>query len=187
MISRQTLLMFFLFLASLLAWQWSSQRDNQNTQLQKQDLSLPSFTATKLHNQRYSADGKLTDIFTADQAFYYQQDKMTKTTHPVLQTFDPDGQKAWNISANSGQLFSNDRLILHDNVLIKNHNPAIDVDRMQTSDLEMDINKHQITSDKPITIDSLDYHVQGVGLHADLNNKRYQILDQGHATYFKPR
>ena len=187
MINRQTLLILLLFLVSLLAWQWSSQHDNQNTLLQKKDLSLPSFTASKQHNQRYSADGKLTDIFTADQALYYQHNKVTDTVHPVLQTFEPNGQKAWNVSANSGQMISNDRLILRDSVLIKNHNPALNIDRMQTSYLEMDMNSRQISSDKPVTIDSPDYHVQGVGLHADLNTKRYQILDKGHATYFKPR
>ena len=84
-------------------------------------------------------------------------------------------------------MISNDRLILRDNVLIKNHNPSLNIDRMQTSYVEMDLNSRQISSDKPVTIDSPDYHVQGVGFHADLNAKRYQILDKGHATYFKPR
>ncbi len=187
MINRQTLLIILLFAVSLLAWRWSSQEDNGNTQVKKKDVSLPSFTATHLHSWRYTADGKLMDILTAEQALYYEYNKITDALHPVLQTFELNGQTAWNISAKTGKLFGNDRIILRDNVVIKNHNPALNVDQMQTSYLDMDMNTRQITSDKPVTIDSPDYHVQGVGLHADLNTKRYQILEQGHATYFKPR
>ncbi|TXH65447.1 MAG: LPS export ABC transporter periplasmic protein LptC [Tolumonas sp.] len=187
MINRQTLLLLLLFIVSLLAWQWSTQHDEQNLQTQKKDLSLPSFTASSLHTYRYTIDGKLTDIFSADQTLYYQHNKVTEAVHPLLRTFETDGKEAWNISANSGKLLSQDRLLLKDNVLIKNKNPAINVDRMQTSYLEMDMNKNQISSDQPVSIDSPDYHVQGVGFHADLKTKRYQILDKGHATYFKPR
>ncbi len=187
MINRQTLLLLLLFIVSLLAWQWSAQRDEHNLQTQKKDLSLPSFTASNLHTYRYTIDGKLTDIFSANQTFYYEYDKVTVAARPLLRTFETDGKEAWNVAADSGKLFSQDRLFLKDNVLIKNINPAINVDRMQTSYLEMDMNTNQISSDKPVTIDSPDYHVQGVGLHADLKTKRYQILDKGHATYFKPR
>lgn len=186
MINRQTLLICLLFALSLLAWRWSSQSADENSQAQKEDVSLPSFTAAKLHSRRYTADGKLTDIFTAEQALYYQHNKITDTLYPVLQTFEPNGQTAWNISAKNGQLSGNDRIILRDNIIIKNHNPALNIDRMQTSYLDMDMNTRQVSSDKPVTIDSPDYHVQGVGLHADLNTKRYQILEQSHATYFKP-
>ena len=187
MISRQTLLISLLLVASLLIWQWSSQHEDPDLLAQKKDLSLPSFTASQLLNRSYATDGRLTDIFTADQVLYYQHNKVTDALHPVLQTFEQNGQQAWTISANTGQMISNDRLILRDNVLIKNHNPSLNIDRMQTSYVEMDLNSRQISSDKPVTIDSPDYHVQGVGFHADLNAKRYQILDKGHATYFKPR
>lgn len=50
-------------------------------------------------------------------------------------------------------MISNDRLILRDNVLIKNHNPSLNIDRMQTSYVEMDLNSRQISNDKPVTID----------------------------------
>jgi lipopolysaccharide export system protein LptC len=187
MINRQTLLIILLFAVALLAWRWSSQGENENIEAKTNDISLPSFTATKLHSRRYTADGRLTDIFTAEQALYYEHNKVTDAITPVLQTFEPTGQTAWNITAKIGQLIGNDRLMLHDNIVIKNHNPALNIDRMQTSYLDMDMNTRQISSDKPVTIDSPDYHVQGVGLHADLNSKRYQILEQSHATYFKPR
>jgi len=186
MINRQTLLILLLFAVSLLAWRWSSESEDANMQVQKKDLSLPSFTASNLHSQRYTADGRLTDIFTADQALYYQSNKVTDAINPVLQTFEPNGISAWHLSAKQGQLFGNDRIVLRENVVIKNHNPALNIDRMQTAYLDMDLNTRQISSDQPVTIDSSDYHVQGVGLHADLNTKRYQILEQGHATYFKP-
>ena len=187
MINRQTLLIILLLAGSLLAWRWSSQSEKANIESQAKDLSVASFTASKLHSRRYTAEGKLTDIFTAEQALYYQHNKITDAVTPVLQTFEPNGQTAWNITAKTGQLFSNDRIILRDNIVITNHNPALNIDRMQTSYLDMDMNTQQVRSDKPVTIDSPDYHVQGVGLHADLKTKRYQILEQGHATYFKPR
>lgn len=187
MINRQTLLIILLFAVSLLAWRWSSQAENDNREAKTNDLSVPSFTATKLHSRRYTVEGKLTDVFTAEQAFYYQHSKITDAITPELQTFEMDGQAAWNIKAKTGQLFGNDRISLHDNIVIANRNPALNIDRIQTSYLDMDINTHQIRSDQAVTIDSPDYHVQGVGLHADLNSKRYQILEQGHATYFKPR
>lgn len=51
-ISRQTLLISLLLVASLLIWQWSSQHEDPDLLAQKKDLSLPSFTASQLLNRK---------------------------------------------------------------------------------------------------------------------------------------
>lgn len=187
MISRQTVLILILFLCSFMAWQWLEQDGQGIANESQKDLSLPSFTTSKLTSYRYNIQGDLEDIFTADQALYFEQKKITEFINPQLNTYDKQTE-TWQINAKHGQLQQKDQLILRDNIVIKNRSPNINLDKITTNYLAMDLNTHIITSDKPVAIDSDDYHVQGVGLKAELDQKRYQILEQGHATYFnKPR
>lgn len=187
MINRQTGLIILLFIVSLLSWQWMNQDMNNQAAVQDKDLSLPSFTASGLTSYRYNLEGVLQYIFTSDQAMYYESQSITDFKNPKLNTFEHQSA-AWQITAKNGQLQKREQLVLRDNIVIQNQSPAINLDKITTSMLTMDLNTHHVTSDQPVTIDSPDYHVQGVGLQADLKEKRYQILEQGHATYFnKPR
>ncbi len=187
MINRQTSLIVLLFIASVLTWQWMNQEDSSTATTQNKDLSLPSFTASGLTSYRYNSDGILQDIFTSDQALYYENQSITNFKNPKLNTFDHQSA-AWQITAKNGQLEKKDQLVLRDNIVIQNQSPTINLDKITTTYLAMNLKTHVVTSDQPVAIDSTDYHVQGVGLQANLKEKRYQILEQGHATYFnKPR
>lgn len=187
MINRQTSLIILLFIAAVLIWQWMNQEDSSTVTAQHKDLSLPSFTAAGLISYRYNPEGVLQDIFTSDQALYYENQSITDFKNPKLNTFDHQSE-SWQITAKNGQLQQKDQLVLHDNIVIQNQSPAINLDKITTNYLTMDMKTHMVTSDRPVAIDSPDYHVQGVGLKANLKEKRYQILEQGHATYFnKPR
>lgn len=187
MISKQNIVIGVVFLASLITWQWLDHADPYSLLPQKANISLPSFSAQNITSWRYTPDGQLTDIFSAKTARYYDYNQITDADYPVLKTFNNKQVYAWNLTATSGQMYGTDRLILRNNIVIKNHDPSVDVDTLKTSYLEMDLKTRKIQTDSPVTIDSPNYHDEGVGIRADLNTKIYTLLEKSHATYYHPR
>lgn len=187
MINKQNVTILVVFIASLIAWQWLGKTDPYGLLPTKANISLPSFTAQNITTWRYTQSGALTDIFSAQKARYYQYNQITDADYPDLKTFNDKGVYAWNLTATNGQMYGTDQLILRNNIVIKNHDPSVDVDTLKTSYLEMDMKARTISTDSPITIDSPNYHDEGVGVRADLNKKIYTILDKTHAIYYHPR
>ncbi len=181
MIRKQTIFIFLLFLASVLFWRWTTQEHSPVQQAQTNN-AMPSSIAENLVSYQYDSQGTLLREFHAKTAFYYENKELTETLAPELLTYEKH-QPAWHLTAPAGQLLKDEQVKLHGNILIQNKNPELDVRQMTTTYLEMDLRTNQITTDKPLEIEGVDYHIQGEGLNADLNQNRYTILRQGHATY----
>lgn len=185
MIRKQTVVIFCLFLASLIFWKWSTQ-EHPSIKPIASNSALPSSTAEDLISYQYDKQGVLLREFHAKSAFYYENKELTDAIAPVLLTYEKMSP-AWRLTAPAGQLLKDEQVQLHGNILIQNQNPALDVREMRTTYLEMNLRTNQITTDKPLEIDGVDYHIQGEGLQADLNKNLYTILRQGHAIYQNPR
>ncbi|WP_409420942.1 LPS export ABC transporter periplasmic protein LptC [Pseudaeromonas sp. ZJS20] len=182
--SRQTLLIGVLFLFSLLSWRWFEAGRDSGTLTNPEEYYQPTFTANKLKYLNFADNGLLRNEVSADYTEYYNQLEQTELFNPVIIAHDEQGKAQWRISAQQGILNLNDNAILRDQVRIQALTPNDTLNWLETPYLEMDLIRNEVRNHHPVTMEGPRFHLEGLGLRGQLNQRIYEILDKSHGIYF---
>lgn len=180
----QNLLIGFLFLCGLLSWRWFEASRESTTLTNPAEYYQPTFTANKLKYLNFGDDGLLRNEVTADYTEYYNQLEQTELFNPVIIAHDEQGKAQWRISAEQGVLNLNDNAILQDKVRIQALTPNDTLEWLETPYLEMDLMRNEVRNHHAVTMEGPRFHLEGMGLRGQLDQRIYEILDKSHGIYF---
>lgn len=182
--SRQNLLIGALFLFSLLSWRWFEADSRADPLTDPEEYYQPTFTANQLTYLSFGDNGLLRNQVSADYTEYYNQLEQTELFNPVIIAHDEQGQAQWRISAQQGILNLGDNAILRDRVRVQALTPNDTLEWLETPYLEMDLVRHEVRNHHPVTMEGRRFHLQGMGLLGQLDQRIYHILDKSHGIYF---
>ncbi|GLS83399.1 LPS export ABC transporter periplasmic protein LptC [Paraferrimonas haliotis] len=182
--SRVTIITLLMFaIATGLYWQVQQKRAADQSSADDGTYQ-PDFVATELNSRVYDEAGNLSSRVHADSMEHYQALNLTIFGAPRYNVFPNEGGSQWQLSAKTGTL-NNDtqNVLLEEGVLIEAISPNEPIKNITTSYLEVDLNSMIMTSNKALFVEGDDFDLTGVGLFADLNENKVNLLKQVEGTY----
>ncbi|MGK0500363.1 MAG: lipopolysaccharide export system protein LptC [Oceanicoccus sp.] len=147
--------------------------DSQSTQ-------PADFYLINSHTTTYNQQGQKDFSLRSKQMRHQPADGSIKITAPQLAVFD-NGMRSWNITAQTGVIYNNGKKIdLRQRVVI---NSADDETTLKTPQLFIFPNQKQAHTKKPVTLANANGFSRAIGMKANLNTKKIDLLEQVRSQY----
>lgn len=175
---------FFLFaLASYGLLQWYSAKEETSNVLQS--ANKPEFIAENLNSDIYKASGALSYNVEAQRMEHYAQLAVTHFEYPQYTLYPKNNKPTWQVSANEGTLYNNNRVKLQNRVrLIATDEDSL-IQEVHGKNLEMDLKTNIISSEQTILILGKGFTMYGSGLIVDLNTTQMTLTEHVQTIYKK--
>lgn len=131
---------------------------------------------------KFNDEGKLTETFRSPHVVRTQSGRTVMTT-PILEMHSRDGD-TWKGVAREGILLNDNEVELNGEVVITNPQQAL---QLNTEQLRYFSDRQEVTSDVAVLIHKdKDTTQRGIGMRADLNRNRVELLQRVEGTYVQP-
>lgn len=148
--------------------------------------SHPETYLINMRDRSYSESGNLTHVLKASQVTYVAQEDGTLSyiEKPQLSFFREQQPQPWQLRADLGVAsIDQHTLLLSGDVRAFSTHPRYGPVEVLTDDLQVDTEQQFARTDKPVTMRSTHGTTDAVGLEADLDSGRLQLLSEVKGTY----
>lgn len=135
--------------------------------------------ADLVHGLKYDASGRLVQQLWAQSMQHYPARGYSKLSDPKLLSLGKDGD-LWNTTATTGILIGDEEIQLVHNVVITNQTNTT---RFDTDMLRYFPDRQQVSTDAAVKLSHDNDVTTAVGMRADLNRHRIELLHQVQSTY----
>lgn len=146
----------------------------------------PTYQAKNLRSALYDEDGRLTHRIFASEMEHYDQLGFVFFKQPHYSIYLDDEEEPWELRAEEGTLYDDNRIQLEQNVVIQTTNKDNFVRTISTDFIQVNLDKRTMSSDQPVIIKGVDYEISSQGLEGNLNTKQYE-LQQHVQTVYSPK
>jgi lipopolysaccharide export system protein LptC len=182
--NRTYLLASLLFLLALISYLFLDWQEQQTKPQADTEMELiPDYVAQRLTSKIYNENGKLSHKVSANRMEHYELLDFTHFEFPIYTLYPERGELPWQISANEAVLYSNNKIVLEDRVLLKATDINSPIREIHCKYLEMDLTANIITSDQAIIIQGSDFTMYGSGLEVDLNSSTMKLKQHVQTVY----
>ncbi len=130
------------------------------------------FYAERLSGQRFDPQGRLLQTLTAERMTHYRASDEALLIEPRFMSIGSDGRR-WHSEAREATLFGEERVLLRRDVLINEIGGAA---RLTTERLTWYPPGQRVETDAPVRLVDTGHTLRGVGLRADLERQRSELL-----------
>lgn len=139
--------------------------------------------AEQVHGVKFDSEGKLVETLQAPRLDHYPERDESVLSEPALEANGKDG-KVWKITAETATLVGDDEINLQQNVVI--------VDRAQTLRFESEqltyfSKKQEAATDVAVRLQHLADVTTAIGMRANLNTNRIELLRNVDSHYAQPQ
>lgn len=188
---RTLILLIILALVSGGVLWYSSERESTQV-TDYDDLQLiPDFTAYGLATRVFEADGRLAHQIRATRMAHYSAIRLTELEEPIYTTFLSERSvnvqetgAEWQISAQFGRFYEDERLELTDDVAIVNRSGIGYIHEIITDNLAIDLQSGIMHTDAPVTLRGPQFYVHGIGMRIDLEAQQLEIIEHVETIYY---
>lgn len=154
---------------------------DESAKAQKQ---FPQSYMTGIVDRTYSNNGSLKHKMVARSVTSFSDGTINRSEvdHPHVTLYRQSSTEPWQLSAKQGTSVSN-AITLRDNVQVWNEKGQYGWVTLTTDDLTIDTDQQYAHTDKPVTMRSERGTTRAVGLNAELDNGRIELLSEVKATY----
>lgn len=145
----------------------------------------PDFIAEILKSDIYNKSGKLTYAISADRMEHYADLEVTYFEFPEYTLYPKNNTLPWKMSAKEGTLYSNNRVVLENRVLLEATDENSLIQKIHGKSLELDLTSNIISSEQAIFIQGKGFTMYGSGLIVDLNTTQMTITEHVQTIYKK--
>lgn len=173
----------------LLFWRPFSSTEVRQDGLDRSELQ-PDFVAEGLFTRIFNPEGELQHRIESTRMAHYSVIGLTELTRPIYITtiVDSDGDsQVWQLRADKGSYYNDERLVLEDNVRITNEGGESFVQVMETEYLLIHLATQEITTDQPVLIYGPQFEIRGRGLRANLEAQQLELTEHVQTTYYPER
>lgn len=135
-------------------------------------------------DRTYSNAGILEHKMVARSAVSYSDGAIanSEVDHPHVTIYGAPDTAPWQLSAKEGRS-QNNTITLQNNVQVWNEKGRYGWVTLTTDELTIDTDQQYAHTDKPVTMRSERGTTRAIGLNAELNNGRIELLSEVKATY----
>lgn len=180
---KRQVIPFTLLLCAFLLWLYLKPEKVQPVQ----PLHQPNYIAYNLHNTHYDINGNITHKIFAEKTTSFVEKEITHFENPKLIVYS-DYEKnnkpiVWQMSSLQGTLYKKNKLVLSNNVSVKNLTKDQLIQSMETTELTLLLDTKEITTESLVTWKGPQMQQQGIGMWASLSSEELIIKDQIKAVY----
>ncbi|XQW84574.1 LPS export ABC transporter periplasmic protein LptC [Thalassotalea piscium] len=168
-----TFFIFAIAIYGIIEWRHSTQK---TAQVITNEMT-PEFIAETLNSDIYNAEGELTYIIDAQRMEHYANLSVTHFEFPKYTLYTKNSNTPWQLEANEGTLYSNNRVRLENRVTLTATDQSSLIQEIHGRYLELDLNTNIISSEQTIMIEGKDFTIYGSGLIVDLNTKQMTLTE----------
>jgi lipopolysaccharide export system protein LptC len=170
---------------SAMGMMWFSLNDSAPVQTQSSSVSArqPDYVAIDLTRVVYDASGRKTQSLSAKKMTYFDAQDQAEFESPLLILESAQNNGKWRISATSGMLFDNQRLLLEKNVNAVNLDEAAHIDRITGEHIRVNIIDNVMLSDHAVNLYGDGIHISGSSLIANLDDQNIELLQHAKTIY----
>lgn len=150
----------------------------------------PDFVAEGLFTRIFNPQGELQHRIESTRMAHFSIIGLTELADPVYITtiINDSGQpELWQLRADKGSYYDDERLILEDNVRITNEDGQSFVQAMETEYLTINTLTQVITTDRPVLIYGPQFEIRGQGMRANLEAQQLELTEHVQTIYHPER
>lgn len=173
----------------MLFWRPFSSPEQQQKELDRTELQ-PDFVAEGLLTSIFNPQGKLEHRIESTRMAHYSVVGLTELTRPTYVTTivdDEGNSQVWQLRADKGSYYNDERLLLEDNVRITNQDDEAFVQAMETEYLMVQMATQEVTTDHPVLIYGPQFEVRGLGLRANFQAQQMELTEHVQTVYYPQR
>lgn len=182
--NKLRLLITVIFLTTM-GFMWMSLKDKATpvTGAMVDNNRQPDYVAHDLTRTVFDHTGRKTQSLSAKKMTYFEKENRAAFESPLLILESAQNNGKWRISATSGVLFQNERLLLEQDVNAINLNASEYIDRITGENIRVNITDSMMLSDHDVNLFGDGLHITGSSLIADLNDQKIELLKHARTIY----
>lgn len=140
----------------------------------------PEYFMLGAHNVEFDAEGDIEFVLTSEEIRHNPLDDSAQLHTPHLELFEK-GQREWTVNARLGTIAADgSKIDLTQRVVVNSEDQAT---VLKTPQLLIFPNEKLARTDKPVTLQNPYGFTRSIGLVADMENKRVELLQQVRGQY----
>lgn len=139
--------------------------------------------AEQVHGVKYNDSGKLVQTLWAQRLDHFPARNESVLAAPALQSLSKDG-KIWNTTAATGTFVGSDEIQLQHNVVIVDREKTM---RFESEKLNYFSDKQEATTDVAVKLQRQADITTAIGMRANLNTNRIELLRNVDSRYVQSR
>lgn len=149
----------------------------------RSDQDRVDLYAEQVHGIKYDETGKVVQTLHAETMRHFMPSNQSKLVTPVLESVGKDG-KIWDTTSVDGTLIGDDEVLLQGNVLIRDRERTM---QLRTETLRYFPDRGEAATDIAVTLRKLNDITRAIGMRADLNRNRVELLHQVESIHVQPQ
>jgi lipopolysaccharide export system protein LptC len=178
-VAALTFFIFSIATYSIVEWYNAASTDTEKA---VSDTS-PDFIAENLSSDIYHQSGRLSYLVDAQRMEHYANLEVTHFEFPKYTLYPKDNKPTWQISANEGTLYNNNRVKLTNRVRLIATDQESLIQEVHGKYLELDLKTNIISSEQTILILGKGFTMYGSGLIVDLNTTQMTLTEHVQTIY----
>lgn len=156
--------------------------ENEQQQKQVERELVPDYVAYQLVRSSFDDQGNLTGLIRAAQMAQYEQLGQIQFEQPAYSIFEAE-MPHWQISAESGVMYIDDKVLLEENVVLDNLRTNELFQKMETPQLEFQFESQILQTNAGVEITGDGFAIQGQGVTIDLLTKMITLKQHNGTIY----
>ncbi|MEM0909525.1 MAG: LPS export ABC transporter periplasmic protein LptC [Pseudomonadota bacterium] len=142
----------------------------------------PTYRAINLNSKLYDDNGRLSHQVEAQSMEHYQPLGFMVFENPLYTVYLEESEP-WQVTAEEGTLYENNRIQLERNVKIVNMNRFDYVKQISTDYIEINLDDKTLKSDSRVVISGDAFNVQSIGITGNLTTQQYKLTQNVQSTF----
>ena len=173
-----------LLFAAIMTFLWWPHIDEQAQEKASEiDATEPDYVANGLKRTIYDENGFIQTTVSAKTMRYFSIDDLAEFEQPDVTLFTENSTPNWNLTAQQGFLYSNEKIVLENQVNATNLNIEEVIRHFRTAHLDVFIPERRMQANQEVTILGDNLVILGKGMSANLDEKHVELTDHVKTTY----
>jgi LPS export ABC transporter protein LptC len=139
--------------------------------------------AEEVHGTKYGTTGKVVQNFRAATMQHFQPSNHTRLTTPIVESTGRDGT-IWDTTAVAGTLIGDDEILLQGTVAVRDRDRTM---QLSTETLRYFPDRGEAATEVAVTLRKENDTTRAIGMRADLNRNRIELLHQVESIHVQPQ
>ncbi|WP_019675254.1 LPS export ABC transporter periplasmic protein LptC [Arsukibacterium perlucidum] len=179
---KKTLFLLVFALVLTATYLWFNPTEQTDPNYADREL-MPDYIAEQVTRTLYDEQGYVADLIQAGRLEFFERLGFTQFEQPKYTLFDQEHQATWEVTSQFGIWLPDDKIILEQDVRISNVSGSELLDRIDTANLELLLPSKKIQTAAAVKIIGKGFHINGIGLQADLTEQNLRIIKHLETVY----
>ena len=156
--------------------------ENTPKQLHVERELVPDYVAYELIRSSFDKNGNISGLIRAKQMAQYEQLGQIQFEQPAYSIYEAE-LPHWQISADTGVMYVDDKVLLEQNVVVDNLKPNELFQKMETPQLEYLLDSQRLQTNAGVEITGDGFAIQGQGVTIELLTKQITLKQHNGTIY----